>query len=331
MGAIMNDKERGILCFQNTKELKGIAIMFVILGHIGIIKFTGSGAWGVSIFLILSGFGLAQSFLKSGLDKYFSKKITKVRIPFSTVTVIWIVVDKLILNKSYSFKDIILNVTGLNIMSPIDGSMWYITYLIIWYCVFYVVFKIPIKNIAKIFSMFLIGIVCYVAIQIIFTNDNVIGSYSFCFPTGVTIGLYYKKMQKFSISQQKKYTVMLFISSFIIFYSFICFIGIKASKIGVVPTVSIAIMLMSLIGLLSLFKLKSKVLAFIGDISYEMYLFEFVFIHKYPFIFNLHINIFLKNITYLLFIVVLSIGYKRILSKIGKTKNIIGRVTVKQS
>lgn len=48
-----------------TNSLKGIAILFVLFGHTNFLD--SSGAWGVHIFLLLSGYGLECSYQKNGI------------------------------------------------------------------------------------------------------------------------------------------------------------------------------------------------------------------------------------------------------------------------
>lgn len=60
----------------DTYALKGIAILFVLLGHMGYLD--ASGAWGVHIFLIVSGYGLYCSEKKSGIDSFWRKRILAV-------------------------------------------------------------------------------------------------------------------------------------------------------------------------------------------------------------------------------------------------------------
>lgn len=54
---------------EDTLALKAIAIIFVLLGHLNYLD--SSGAWGVHIFLILSGYGLETSYQWNGLKDYW--------------------------------------------------------------------------------------------------------------------------------------------------------------------------------------------------------------------------------------------------------------------
>ena len=56
-----------------TLYIKGIAILLVILGHMGVIDC--GGAIGVHMFLIISGYGIAISLENNGVKKYLSKRI----------------------------------------------------------------------------------------------------------------------------------------------------------------------------------------------------------------------------------------------------------------
>lgn len=108
-----------------TNNLKAVAIILVILGHLGFIN--KSGEWGVGIFLLLSGYGLTQSYIKSGIIGFFKKRLLAVILPYSIVMIIWIFVDYILGNK-YRILTIGTSILGLNFKSVIDVTMWYISF-----------------------------------------------------------------------------------------------------------------------------------------------------------------------------------------------------------
>lgn len=67
---------------KSSKELKGIAVIFVILSHFasylnvsGLFKVLFPlGGIGVALFLFLSGYGLTKSTLDNGIEKYWGKE-----------------------------------------------------------------------------------------------------------------------------------------------------------------------------------------------------------------------------------------------------------------
>lgn len=62
-----------------TNELRGIAILLVIVHHVGLRLgdnvFTPLGGIGVALFLIISGYGLNESFKKNGNKSFWQKKL----------------------------------------------------------------------------------------------------------------------------------------------------------------------------------------------------------------------------------------------------------------
>lgn len=75
-----------ILSKSNTQALKGFAAIGIVIFHI-LLGYDISpifNMWGgffVSLFLILSGYGLEESFRKNGLDIYWRKRLDKVLLP----------------------------------------------------------------------------------------------------------------------------------------------------------------------------------------------------------------------------------------------------------
>ena len=70
-----------------TQMLKGIAIIIIMLGHCSGLWVCGRlltpfGGIGVSLFLIMSGYGLNESYLKRGLGGFWKKRFSKVYIPY---------------------------------------------------------------------------------------------------------------------------------------------------------------------------------------------------------------------------------------------------------
>ena len=75
-----------ILSKSNTQALKGFAAIGIVIFHILLgydisPVFNMWGGFFVSLFLILSGYGLEESFRKNGLDNYWPKRLDKVLLP----------------------------------------------------------------------------------------------------------------------------------------------------------------------------------------------------------------------------------------------------------
>ena len=119
---------------QDTIAIKAFAILFVLLGHTNYLD--SSGAWGVHIFLFLSGYGLEISYQKNGLTDFWRKRFRKVFIPYEAVVLVALPIEMLV-NKQRGFLNVIVSMTGLDFGYNIDPSMWYISYCFLLYAEFY--------------------------------------------------------------------------------------------------------------------------------------------------------------------------------------------------
>ena len=111
-----------------TNILRGIAILLVILAHVGTSfgnrYFTPLGGIGVAIFLFLSGYGLSESYKKNGLDGFFKKRFLRVLLPYFLLIIIYHIVSRC----SFTLH-------GDNILCI--PRNWYIDYICVWYVVFF--------------------------------------------------------------------------------------------------------------------------------------------------------------------------------------------------
>lgn len=117
--------ETKMLCKDSTTAIKGIAILLIVICHVGqfgfhIRMFVPLGGIGVAVFLILSGFGLMESYTKYGLKDFWKKRVLRLLIPYF----IWCAAYcsyLMISNKTLDLDEI---------------RYWFIEYIIIWYLIF---------------------------------------------------------------------------------------------------------------------------------------------------------------------------------------------------
>jgi membrane-bound acyltransferase YfiQ involved in biofilm formation len=134
-----------------TNQLKGFAIIMVVLGHLWVHVSQKQalpvyGSYSVALFLYLSGFGLTRSAYKRklSLKDFCIRRISRVMIPYWIVTLLILFFDYVLLDKLYSAKETILTLSGLNLdraIRDIDYSRWYITSLLVSYILFFVTNK----------------------------------------------------------------------------------------------------------------------------------------------------------------------------------------------
>ncbi len=151
-----------VLSKRETDVLKGIAILSVILSHtnfrctglldpIPVLNIEGVPTAiceaGMSLFLFISGYGLQVSYGNKGLNGYWSSKIKKVLIPYIIVHVITVIIyffyhKNATMNAGVGRIKNLMQLSGLDAMNQIDPSMWYISYILFWYFVFWFAHKI---------------------------------------------------------------------------------------------------------------------------------------------------------------------------------------------
>lgn len=120
-----------LLDFGFTNSLRGVAILLVLLGHVsgtmGTVVFTPCGGTGVALFLFLSGYGINESYKRSGLHRYWRKKAARVLFPyFLVISAVYFFGEKDFFSVQY-----VLDILGLK------TSYWYIAFLVKWYVLYW--------------------------------------------------------------------------------------------------------------------------------------------------------------------------------------------------
>ena len=131
----MRNKIRA-LSKEHFKYLKGIAIVAVIVAHVGNysgrIWFRPLGGIGVALFLFCSGYGLMTSYYQKGLKGFWRKKLLSVYLPFAFVEIIAAIIYK------HPLIDALLDLVFVKKLNPYG---WYMQYLAVCYILFYVVVR----------------------------------------------------------------------------------------------------------------------------------------------------------------------------------------------
>lgn len=122
---------------EDTQILKGLAILMVIVEYLGqvlhIAALNPLGPIGVCLFLFISGYGLSCSYEKNGKNRYFSKRVLKVYIPY-LVSIILFCVWSCFIGNALTVRTIFEYVMLKNLP---QGSFWYLQLLFYWYVIFF--------------------------------------------------------------------------------------------------------------------------------------------------------------------------------------------------
>lgn len=251
--------------------LKGLAIIAVVAGHLGLIP--RGGTMGVSIFLVLSGYGITKSWKDHEYLRYWRKRIVTVWFPYFLWTLFLLVVC-LICNyyrlHGMNWYDFILTLLGLHPTPILDPTMWYIPYIFLCYLiafVTYIMFPDSKKRSYGIVLFFIAG----GGITIV-TGMHHATYYTFCFPIGCLVAIVLPDI-KVVINKVGKYTLnMCFLIACLFFY-------IIADKHPICNAIFATLFSMTVLIWFHSIDLRISIFRVIGEASYAIYLCEGMFIY----------------------------------------------------
>ena len=265
-----------------TVYFKGIAILLVLLGHFGFV--IRGGAFGVNIFMILSGYGCMESLDSKGLDNYWKRKsgIYLTYLPFILFQIVfmWIVDAREVLQK---LSASVVSLLGLDLDRNVDPTMWYISFIYLYLLLFWLAAVVakPLKNkkhrhIVIILLMLSVSAVIYYISRdyhFLFHQSSSAFEYTFSFVGGIILSVAGKY-------ELKKWLVYLLyvpalIASAVVF---VMFYGINGGKYIMIYDFVGAVLFILLAGL-HVCPLE-RVIGFLGRSSYEIYLTEGFFLRE---------------------------------------------------
>lgn len=312
--SLRKKKEEGFFPISTTNELKGLAILTVIFGHIGYFLVTGNlflyplstiSGVGVDIFLFLSGYGLVFSAMKKSrtIGNFYKDRLSKLLVPFWIVLVIFFLLDFFVLNKGYSAISIVSSFLGFfptaHIYEDINSPLWYFTFILFYYLIFPLVF---IKK-RPWLSAIIIYLISYVLLAFNFGFISGVNyfysTHYWAFPLGVFLGwlLNIQKLKSISSSLITKinksnfllifknifYWLLILTLLFVIGYASYSGMG---RNINMEQAVSVMVAL-SFVILFLIKKVDIRLFSLLGIYSYEIYLLHWPILYRYDVLFKL--------------------------------------------
>jgi len=253
----------------NTLQLKAIAIIIVMIGHLITVNKTPLpnelrwiASFGVTIFLFLSGYGLMKSFEKNGLNGFFKKRFLTVLAPFYIMTTFTYLINA---SGQSGIYDLLKTLTFTNLEMNIDGTMWYIYFISIWYIAFYVTARVLKSPLLIFLSLSMLS-------TLFILNNPFVGHenlrfqttlHAFSFPIGIAISQLSinKMLRKLSAIICIIACIYIYSSQWMSYadYKFIC----SCLAFGI-----------AIVSLISCYDISCRPLLFVGSISFEAYLIE---------------------------------------------------------
>lgn len=199
---LMGEKTTGSFFNINIgKQTKGIAAILIILGHTingyGLKEFSwlNVGWLCVAIFFFWSGYGVMYSYVvkKEYLHYFWRDRVIKLFVPFLGIHIVYIVF-KCLMGERYTFIDIILSVLG---QCTIVDNAWYPVAVLIFYILFYYIFKRKISLKKKILKT-TVGVTGITIIErfLMGTNNDWWLISNLAFLVGIGAYIYKEKIEK---------------------------------------------------------------------------------------------------------------------------------------
>lgn len=306
-------KDMSLFPLSTTQELKGLAIILIIIAHIGyglvndtlfLWPLTNLAGLGVNIFLFVSGYGLTVSNIRKplGIREFYTKRLKKLFLPFWIVLAVYFLLDYFVLNRAYPGEYVARSFAGIfktaDMHNDIDSPLWYFSFILFYYLLY------PILYIKK--RPWLTAIILYAITyallhhsQYIQNLDNVrfYKVYNLAFPLGMiaawlnsnkqVLGEKLKGLSSPIVKSNNLRRVLYYSSIVLLVLLFIY--GRKHSAPWDSPRREQAINILTMLCLIGVFLLKKvdfKLLYIFGIYSYEIYLLHWPLMSRYDFLFG---------------------------------------------
>lgn len=293
------DRREEYLSLQNTICLKGILAICIVLCHLwgpllegnpslsdGIIGNTIGrictvlGYLSVALFLFLSGYGLCVQYQRKG-EAYLKGFLLKRVLPLYIINVFLILfysISNVLLGEGISWKDVLQSFFfGQTVIS----KGWYLQAILVWYLLFFIVFKYIKGDKAQIAAM-VVAFLVYLLVCLIIKLESTWYEGVFCLVLGVIWAKYLKKINE-TLSKNKWFVLSILIVGLLFAASFVfgnfSFLQ-KPARIAV-KSISACTFTILIVLFLRVIPINNIITHFLGKISLEIYVFHGFFLMLY--------------------------------------------------
>ena len=282
-----------------SNELKGVAILMIILAHTGyalsvntrfLFPLSIFAGVGVNLFLFLSGFGLTKSALKTKLPclKFYKKRFTNIYLPMWIVVSILLILDLVLLNRTYPLSEIINSYFGYfpvaDIYTNLNSPLWYFSFIVFYYLIFPLLFsrKFPLLSIAVVIliSLFVVKLTLPVSPDVL----NLYKLHTIAFPMGMLFAVYSSKIVDIinNLKPLVRFLMILTLTYIFVYTAINSGVGkgsMTEQKLSLITTSALVLIFI-------LKKFQSRFLILIGIYSYEIYLIQWPIMYRHDFLYK---------------------------------------------
>lgn len=293
------DKPDRYLSLENTGCLKGILAICIVLCHLWgpLVKgnpYLGDGIIGntvgricavlgylsVALFLFLSGYDLCVQYQKKG-DVYLKGFLLKRVLPLYLINVFLILfysLSNLLLGEGVSWGGV---VQSFFFGKTVVSKGWYLQAILVWYLLFFVVFKFIREDKTQIIAM--VGaFLLYLLVCLIMKLESTWYEGAFCLVLGIIWGKYFKQINEM-LSKNKWFVLSILIVCLLFVVSFVFGNFSFLSKFARIAVKSISACMFTILVVLFLriIPINNIVTRFLGKNSLEIYVFHGFFLTVY--------------------------------------------------
>ena len=288
----------------NSRILRGMAILLVLLGHAG--YFAWGGAAGVVIFLFISGYGIDRSCLDRGLDGVWKRRIRKVWLPYFVISLCLLRIDGIT-----ELRRIVFTLLSLDVGQLADPTMWYISYILLWYLLYFTAEKLsslihyPFASYVKAALLFAFGIPVKILSEHGFWNmDSCSWFYYLTFPLGVFMSVLS------DIQVPKKGRVSVWLGLLILTAtSAVRHYGFTDYSYTTV-LMALGLQFVALVQVWNIEGVLQKALLWLGDYSFSIYLLEGIVLRRREAWFGVFENHHIMNLLFIVISILLAVIFQ---------------------
>lgn len=319
------------LSLANTTSIKGFFAIIIVFHHLTHKIYLSSSLlgirnWGylaVAVFFFYNGYGMMLKLRDTPpFTANFAKRMVKILIPFAIVYLIYYFLD-LFDGIKYTLPDIVKSLLN---GCPIADNSWYIIFLVLFYCVYWIIVKVFKGNKRKIIS----AIICFLIIWLVFCIWRKFSYVWYVSNISIVLGmLWFIKRESIELILNKGKAIIIVLTAIIFASMHIMYSFVQNTMLGyLLLMISAPFFVIFVLTYNVFFQNNSLILNFIGKISFEVYLLHGCFIQlfrsSYLNIHNDYLFTFLVLVWTLLSAYFFNICIKRMLE-------ICTKITVKKS
>lgn len=321
-----------------TTELKGLAILLIVISHVGYFLVTDTRfLWplsiaagvGVDLFLFLSGFGLTASQLKNnlGVKDFYRKRLFKLFLPFWLTLIIFFSLDFFLIKSGYSWQYVGRSFLGLfpqaDLYHDLNSPFWYFSFILGYYLIFPWLFckKYPWLTALALYGLGFLLI--YFQPNILVNILHMYKLHIIAFPLGVLAAVGVSRLKNPAVLEKWShgyrafayYLILLGLLGLFVYANFNSGVGGNVNKHQLMSLLAV----LAISGVFMLKKIQLKLFYWFGIYSYEIYLFHWPVMYRYDFLYRFF-PAWLATILYLIFFLALGYGFAKLMTILTRPK-----------